>query len=243
MKYPIKELTSLNEEEPSLKTSEENISKKQSYEENLTEFKNSKENLTRMENSKENLEYSESEVNLPIKSESLSSWRKSTPENASKAFEVILRECGDYNRYQWQLTLICGLCGFFTALHNMGAVYLAATPEFSCNVPYLHGQNITEENPLYNASFPWVIGKKGNLELSKCEYYDIDLTSINETNFYDSNSSFYSNIEKKKCQSWTYKDDIFKSTVVTEFLAQYPINLEEDFLPSFVVAYLYQPQY
>ncbi|RXG57462.1 Solute carrier family 22 member 13 [Armadillidium vulgare] len=56
-----------------------------------------------------------------FKSSSNDSISENTSGNASRAYEIILKECGDYHLYQWWLTFLGGLTGIFTGMHGMAA--------------------------------------------------------------------------------------------------------------------------
>ncbi|KAL7630040.1 UNVERIFIED_CONTAM: hypothetical protein RMT77_019833 [Armadillidium vulgare] len=120
------------------------------------------------------------------------------------------------------------------------SVFLAATPDHRCQIPYF--QNINDyfgDDTILNITVPWVVGKNGDLEPSKCTYYNYNHSSlfknlkvnasveelqslIEEFDFKDDIKPSSENYNFKKdfvlsCKSWVYDMKEFKSTVVTEW--------------------------
>ncbi|KAL7630069.1 UNVERIFIED_CONTAM: hypothetical protein RMT77_019802 [Armadillidium vulgare] len=85
-------------------------------------------------------------------------YSRDVPKTASQAFELLLNNVGSYHRYQWWLSLVCGVIHIFTGAHNMSAVFLAATPNHRCQIPSLQNETKYFTNSsliLYNISIPW----------------------------------------------------------------------------------------
>ncbi|KAL7637232.1 UNVERIFIED_CONTAM: hypothetical protein RMT77_011944 [Armadillidium vulgare] len=137
--------------------------------------------------------------------------------DASKAFEEILKFVGDKNAYQWKLLVLCGLLGIFTGFHNIGAVYLAATPKHICDIPYLKEKNLTSDEAYINISVPWVYNKLNILTPSKCQYYDYDFSKIEKPTSIQRNSSLYKSLEMRECDSWVFDRNVYVSTIVSEW--------------------------
>ncbi|KAL7637230.1 UNVERIFIED_CONTAM: hypothetical protein RMT77_011942 [Armadillidium vulgare] len=142
---------------------------------------------------------------------------KSSSYDASKAFDEILKYVGDKNCYQWKLLLLCGVLCMFSAFHNIAAVYLAATPEYVCDIPYLREKNLTNDQAYINISVPWVKNQKNVLTPSTCQYYDFDFSEIEDPSSIEGNKSFYKSLKLIGCNAWVYDRSVYLSTVVSEW--------------------------
>ncbi|CAL4081191.1 unnamed protein product, partial [Meganyctiphanes norvegica] len=135
---------------------------------------------------------------------------------SSDAYYVVLSYTGNYGRWQWQMFLITSFCGLFTALHNLSAAFMAATPEHWCSIPALENANITLDTR--NISIPW-IEKDGEWQYSSCEYYVRDYSALVAEGIFDGHKlpDLPTNVSTATCQQWHYDDSIYKTTVVGDW--------------------------
>ncbi|KAL7644585.1 UNVERIFIED_CONTAM: hypothetical protein RMT77_004122 [Armadillidium vulgare] len=151
-----------------------------------------------------------------FKSSSNDSISENTSGNASRAYEIILKECGDYHLYQWWLTFLGGLTGIFTGMHGMAAIFLAATPSHICKIPYIESDNYSLVESMSNITTPWIKDNEGNMISSSCVYFTRSINTSSNLNFYQEQleSNFTS---ETKCTQWIYDDTDYKATIATEW--------------------------
>ncbi|XP_075172848.1 solute carrier family 22 member 13-like [Anomaloglossus baeobatrachus] len=123
-------------------------------------------------------------------------------------FGEILKNVGEFGRFQKSLVFMLCFLSFFNAFHMFGTVFLQISVPHHCNTSWIleNSPNITEEDQL-NLTIPR--NEHGSYE--KCVMYspvDWDIESIQRYGLNDS----------EDCQNgWVYDTSQQKSTLVTEF--------------------------
>ncbi|XP_053631579.1 organic cation transporter protein isoform X2 [Cherax quadricarinatus] len=142
-----------------------------------------------------------------------------TTYTSSEAFQVLLHQVGDYGRWQWMIFFVTSSCGIFSALHNLSAAFLSATPDHWCQVPGLDGVNITFD--LRNVSIPWEAeGEAGVVgRYSSCSYYDRNWKELAASGAFsgDTLPDLPTNVSTTTCNHWHYDHSTYKTTVVEEW--------------------------
>ncbi|XP_072268662.1 solute carrier family 22 member 13-like [Pyxicephalus adspersus] len=123
-------------------------------------------------------------------------------------FGEILKNVGEYGRFQKILVLMLCLLSFFNAFHMFGQVFMGISVPHHCNTNWIleKNPNLTEEYQL-NLSIPR--NTKGNYE--PCLMYTPVDWEIESIEWYGLNRT-------EVCQDgWVYETTEQKSTLVTEF--------------------------
>ncbi|XP_072517951.1 organic cation/carnitine transporter 2-like [Salminus brasiliensis] len=91
-------------------------------------------------------------------------------------------------------------------------IFLADIPPHHCEIP---GVNLSEE--WITASIPTIV-VNGKQELSKCRRYKQDIIRNLSAQGFNPQDVNLTDIQLEKCvDGWTYSEDIYQSTIVTEF--------------------------
>ncbi|KAB7493646.1 Solute carrier family 22 member 3 [Armadillidium nasatum] len=147
--------------------------------------------------------------------------------SASEAFGLLLEHVGGGGKFQLRIFFIASISGAFFSFNSVSAAFLAASPEFKCNAPTYSSENsylhIEESSQYGNGSDIWK---------PKCHYFDMsDSNNFSIEDIKDMNNISFHDFEKE-CESWSYDDSIYKSTVVTEW----DLVCEKRWMMSFVQA-------
>ncbi|RXG54215.1 hypothetical protein Avbf_18518 [Armadillidium vulgare] len=138
--------------------------------------------------------------------------------NDATSFRGNLKFVGDKNAYHGSFWFFWSTW-YLYSFHNIGAVYLAATPKHICDIPYLKEKNLTSDEAYIIFLFHGMVYNKLNiLTPSKCQYYDYDFSKIEKPTSIQRNSSLYKSLEMRECDAWVYDRNVYVSTIVSEFL-------------------------
>ena len=131
-------------------------------------------------------------------------------------FDGLLRDIGEFGRYQRRIFALQLLVGFPTAFQIMGIVFLAGVHDHWCSVPALDRFNITHEARM-KISIPKEL-KNGAWHYSHCRMNDIAYGNLTESDIEkildDENAT--QGYPTKKCASWEYDRSVYTSSVVME---------------------------
>lgn len=140
--------------------------------------------------------------------------------SASVGFQNLLLQVGNYGRWQIRVFLIASFCGVFTALHNISAAFIAATPEHWCHVAPLddiHGSSSSQD--LRNGSVPWVVEWDGKGAYSSCKYYDRNWTGLVASGLQEGDLPLLptEGVPTAVCRDWVYDHSVYETTAVEEW--------------------------
>ncbi|KAG8578981.1 hypothetical protein GDO81_010680 [Engystomops pustulosus] len=121
---------------------------------------------------------------------------------------------GDWGPFQLTIFFLLSASTIPNGFNGMSVMFLAATPEHRCLVP--DSANLSQA--WSNASIPWE-ERDGQRVQSRCWRYRLDiLTNYSARGLMPGVHVNVSNIEKEKClDGWHYDQDVYQSTVVTEW--------------------------
>ncbi|KAK3098437.1 hypothetical protein FSP39_019452 [Pinctada imbricata] len=138
-------------------------------------------------------------------------------------FDDVLKNVGEFGRYQKiRIFLIC-LVSMLCAFHAMNMVFVGASPKKSCHVP---DYNLTE-NLTWKQFEELVTHDKVDEDhlLKKCHMYDgaatIQYMQQNNLSFTDMKRHIERGAKRipvRKCTFWDFSEEVYGPTIVTEFL-------------------------
>ncbi|GAB6029326.1 hypothetical protein CHUAL_005093 [Chamberlinius hualienensis] len=132
---------------------------------------------------------------------------------------------GTHGKWQWLLFFLTSMSGFFVSFQQIGAVFLAATPDHWCSVNHyeaaLNDRNLNWTLQEVKDTF---IPKTSSGTIDSCHYYrleidklsDDDLKNVTRVQNSISNGSL-ANVYKEQCSLWTYSNEQYTSTVISEW--------------------------
>ena len=139
--------------------------------------------------------------------------------------ELLIKKVGTFGRRQMLLCILLVISNGCAALHSLGPVFIAATPDHWCAVDKGDFQNCTGEN-LKAISIPKE-EKDGEMVYSQCTAYSHNTSSLDSSEHCDYNDSKItwnsSQFTKTRyCDEWEYSTEYFTKTIVNEVrIAQY----------------------
>lgn len=140
--------------------------------------------------------------------------------SASVGFQNLLLQVGNYGRWQIRVFLIASFCGVFTALHNISAAFIAATPEHWCHVAPLDDlPGSSSSQDLRNGSVPWVVEWDGKGKYSSCKYYDRNWTGLVASGLQGDDLPLLptEGVPTAVCRDWVYDHSVYETTAVEEW--------------------------
>ncbi|XP_054707555.1 carcinine transporter-like [Uloborus diversus] len=149
-------------------------------------------------------------------------------------FETILRDVGDFGRYQKSLLLKFMVpTTFASAFYVLNVIFMVATPDHWCLVPQLSALNLTEQQ-IKNFAIP--ILPEGSF--SKCTMYAYNYASV-AAEYKSTGKLPEMNSGKKilikpirKCNDgWVYQKEWYEETIVS----QWDLVCDNNYLPSLVL--------
>lgn len=129
--------------------------------------------------------------------------------------QILISHIGECGKYQIQVIAIVCIREIFSALHNMGVVFLAATPVFLCENeqfdinPKLKNCSLEEKS---NLTSPWDIYSK---QIDYCLIYDGNFSQLESCTFNKTATDLLGNVTKD-CTIWDYDTSQHAGTLTTE---------------------------
>uniref|UniRef100_A0A8C5QCC4 Major facilitator superfamily (MFS) profile domain-containing protein n=1 Tax=Leptobrachium leishanense TaxID=445787 RepID=A0A8C5QCC4_9ANUR len=121
---------------------------------------------------------------------------------------------GDWGPFQLTIFFLLSASILPNGFTGLSAVFLAATPEHQCLVPASANLSAAWRN----VSIPWE-QHEGQRLLSKCRRYRLDtLSAFSAGGLEPGQHGNVSSIEQEKClDGWTYSQELYLSTIITEW--------------------------
>ncbi|XP_042903942.1 carcinine transporter [Parasteatoda tepidariorum] len=150
-------------------------------------------------------------------------------------FEGILKEVGDFGKYQKSLLINFMIpTTFASAFYVLNVIFMVATPDHWCLVPELQSLNISELD-IKRISIPMQPGGT----FSKCTRYDYNFTAFaleymttGKLPEIKNEGKFITRRPVKKCDNgWMYQKDWYEETIVSKW----NLVCEDNYLPSLVL--------
>ena len=133
-------------------------------------------------------------------------------------YDDYLDRVGSFGKYQRFMFFVIGFACFPVAFNNMSVVFVAATPNFWCDVTNVARRlNLTLASAM-NLSLPQRDGEvKGQARYSRCVMYDLNYTTMTTAQAYDiMTTSDRSRLPTTSCRAWTYDRSVYASSIVTQ---------------------------
>ncbi|KAL7639049.1 UNVERIFIED_CONTAM: hypothetical protein RMT77_010583 [Armadillidium vulgare] len=131
-------------------------------------------------------------------------------------FDIALHKAGSWGRWQKWMLFVISLSQLISALHNVGAVYLSAPFDYSCD-PQISTENSEVKNYIKTLThYP--------PESSSCTYKNHNYSAIEsllletpQTEWFKIDLTEHLSNQSVSCEIWEYKSEYHKSSVVSEW--------------------------
>lgn len=149
------------------------------------------------------------------------------------SFDDILKLVGTHGKWQIMVFFLTALTGFFVAFHNMGAVFLAATPKHWCSsseFKILKNNYSWTEDDIKNVFIPYDY-HENNKVYASCTMYHVNFSHFKANDWYDPEFIYnYTRqnpniLHKQHCTSWTYDRSEYISTVISEVIVRHILHM------------------
>lgn len=123
-------------------------------------------------------------------------------------YDDVFPYLGEFGRYQRRIYLLVCLPAISCAFHKLAGVFLLATPDFRCQLPF-ESSNATYNisNRMFDLAYP-IDGLKK--KPTTCQYFDADYTDDYFKAGIPANRTLY-------CDRYIYDDSKYESSTVTEW--------------------------
>ncbi|KAM7361199.1 organic cation transporter protein-like [Cochliomyia hominivorax] len=126
-------------------------------------------------------------------------------------YDDVMKNLGDFGRYQKQIYFLLCLPAITCALHKLAGVFLLARPDFRCILPFETDNSTYQSFPpdRWNLTYPY---DKVTKKWQTCEYYNVDYTEE-----YLNGSIVEIRNGTKHCEHFAYDQTIYVNSAVTDW--------------------------